>query len=327
MTTALSVVVPTYGCAACLGELYRRLVEVLTTTVPTFEIIFVCDGSPDECWSVVQELAAKDTRVVGVEFSRNFGQHTAILAGTDYARGETMVVMDCDLQHDPASIPRMLETLRQGYDVVMTRRVNRKDALWKRLTSRVFVAARNWLSGVDLDPGISNFSIVDRKVIVALRSMRERSRSYAYFLAWLGFKTAIIDVDHHERFAGESSYSMFRLIRHASESIVAASDLPLRLSIRAGLFMSGFAALWAVWLIIRYFWIATPPEGWTSVMVALFFLSGLVLFNMGVVGLYVGRIFEESKRRPLYVVRDSINAESNAAAAGARASTDVTTKG
>ncbi len=306
----LSVVVPVYGCGDCLRELARQIDLHVSTFAPSYELLLVCDQSPDDSWQVIRELGAKDARVRGIALSRNFGQHTAILAGTDFAEGDYLVVMDCDLQHAPADIPAMYARVKEGFDVVFARRTNRKDGAFKQLTSRLFVGLRAYLTDTRGDPDISNFSIVSRKVVLELRRIRERNRSYPYFVAWLGFDTAYVEAEHHERFAGQTSYSFSKLIRHAVESIVSASDKPLRLSIQLGVGLSFISLVWAAYLVVRFFGWATPVEGWTSVMVSLFFIAGLLFANLGVIGLYVGRIFDETKGRPLYAIKDTVNVTS-----------------
>lgn len=303
----LSIVVPVYGCAECLVELHRQLAEHLGPVAPDFELILVCDGSPDASWKAIEQLAAADRRVKGLDLSRNFGQHCAITAGIDVAEGDYMVVMDCDLQHRPSDVPRLFAKAQEGHDVVFARRVLRKDTWFKRVTSRAFVGVLGFLTDSRGDPAISNFSIVSRKVVLALRQIRERNRAYAYFVFWLGFQPAFIDSEHQERFAGTSSYSLSKLIGFAVESIVSSTDKPLRLSIRFGLLMALGSVLFTLWLAVRRIAWATPVEGWTSVMVSIFFVAGLLFANLGVLGLYVGRVFDETKRRPLYAVRERLN--------------------
>lgn len=303
----VSVVVPVYGCADCIEELHRRLVAVLEPLVPSFELVLVCDGSPDSSWAAIRKLGASDARVKGVSFSRNFGQHAAILAGTDFAEGDYMVVMDCDLQHSPSDIPALWARAQEGFDVVFALRKNRKDSWFKRVSARLYVRLRAWLTDSRGDPSISNFSIVSRKVVLALRRLRERNRSYPYFVTWLGFDTATIEAEHQPRFAGETTYSLGKLFAHAVESIVSASDKPLRLSIQWGLLMSAASLLWAAWLVVRYFAQGTGVEGWTSTMVSLFFVAGLLFANLGILGLYLGKVFDETKGRPLYAVKDTVN--------------------
>ena len=303
----ISVVVPVYGCANCLRELHRQIDEHTTPLSPNWELILINDASPDESWAAVQELAAKDPRVKGIFLSRNFGQHYAITAGIDRAEGQYMVVMDCDLQHSPKEIPRLYAKAKEGFDVVFARRVARKDGWFKRVTSLLFVRLLGFLTDTKGDPSISNFSIVSRRVVLELQRLKERNRNFPYFVTWLGFPPGFIDAEHQERFAGETTYTLGKMIRFAVETIVSSSDKPLRLSIKFGLLMSLASALWAAWLVVRFFGWATPVEGWTSVMVSIFFIAGLLFANLVILGLYVGKIFDETKKRPLYAVRSTLN--------------------
>jgi polyisoprenyl-phosphate glycosyltransferase len=306
----ISVVTPVYKAADCLEELYRRLVDVLERTVDEFEIIMVNDASPDRCWGIIQQLAARDPRVRGVNLSRNFGQHCAIAAGLDHARGERVVVMDCDLQHVPEDIARLYQKSLEGHDIVFVRRVVRHDTFFKKLSSRAFTTLYNTLTEFKIDPRISTYSIITRRVADALRGLSEGGRSYTLLLHWVGFDMAYIDGKHAERFAGKSAYSFGKALAFAIDSITAQSNRPMQLSIQFGFFLSIAAQLYALWLAIRYFIWRVPVEGWTSLMVAIFFLSGLLFANIGVVGLYLGKVFDEARRRPLYVVMDRTNFDS-----------------
>lgn len=308
----VSVVVPVYGCRDCLAALHQRLVATLEGLGVTFEILLVNDASPDESWTVIRSLAAEDGRVRGLDLSRNFGQHYAISAGVDFARGEWVVVMDCDLQHAPEGIGALLAKAREGYDVVFSRRVRRKDGLVKRLSSRLFGTMLAFLTGRRGDAAISNFSIVSRKVADRFRAFRERNRSYPLMVSWLGFDTAVVDIEHAPRFAGESSYSWSRQITFAVETIVSQTDRPLRLSIRFGFALCVGSLLFGLYLAARRIFWAVPVAGWTSVIVSIYFVAGLLFANLGVLGLYVGRIFEETKGRPLYVVKRTVNLDPEA---------------
>ncbi len=301
----ISVVTPVYGCAKALPELYERLVETLSTITENFDIIMVNDQSPDEAWHVIMQLAAKDPRVKGINLSRNFGQHKAITAGLDYADGEWVVVMDCDLQDQPEEILKLYNKAREGYDVVFGRRAERKDSFFKRYSSLLFHKVFNFISGMKTDGSTANFSIISHTVVKYFRKMREQNRGYAPFITWLGFKRADIDIDHAKRPHGESSYSLRKLITLAIDSIVAHSNKPLRLSIEFGFIMTFLSLLYAGWLIFRYFVYGVPVPGWTSVMVSIYLIGGLLFANMGILGLYIGKIFNETKKRPLYVVSET----------------------
>ncbi len=301
----ISVVTPVYGCARALPELYERLVKTLTPITENFDIIMVNDQSPDESWNVISQLAAKDPRVKGINLSRNFGQHRAITAGLDYADGEWVVVMDCDLQDQPEEIIKLYNKAQEGFDVVFGRRVERKDTFFKKITSKIYNRTLEFLSGMEHDESTANFSIISRNVVKYFRKMREQNRGYAPFVTWLGFRRANIDIEHAPRAYGRSSYSFRKLVSLAVDTIVAHSNKPLRLSIELGFTMTFLSILFAIWLIIKYFIFGIPVEGWTSVMVSIYFIGGLLFANLGILGLYIGKIFNETKNRPLYVVAET----------------------
>jgi dolichol-phosphate mannosyltransferase len=305
----ISVVTPVYGCAGSLYKLYERLKKTLSGITNDFEIIMVNDASPDNAWEIIMQLAQQDKRVKGINFSRNFGQHRAITAGLDYANGDWVVVMDCDLQDQPEEIIKLYKKAQEGYDIVWGQRVQRQDSFFKKLNSKLFHIVYNYFTELDKNETIANFSIVSHKVIKQMSQMREQNRSYPIFLEWLGFKSIQIPIKHAQRECGKSSYTFSKLINMAIDNIVSQSNKPLKLSIKFGFFVSFLSVLYATYLIIRYFIYKTPVEGWTSVMVSIYFIGGLIFANMGILGLYIGKIFDETKNRPLYVIKNTINME------------------
>jgi dolichol-phosphate mannosyltransferase len=308
MGPMISVVAPAYRCGSCLKELRRRLCLTLEQITTDFEIILVNDASPQNDWQIICELAAADPRVRGINLSRNFGQHYAIAAGIDYARGDWVVVMDADLQDQPEEILRLYAKAQDGFDIVFATRGNRTDPFLKRLYSRLFTRVINALSSVHVAEGLSNFSIFSRQVADQFRALRERARSFGLLMLWLGFRTAYVEVAHGTRFAGTTSYTFLKALRFALDSLVSQSDQPLRISIKLGFLTSALSALYAGWLALRYYIYGVSVAGWTSVMVSLFFLTGVILADLGIIGLYLGKVFDEAKRRPLYIVREQRNA-------------------
>ena len=303
----ISVVVPLYRCELCIDELYRRLVSCLEAITASFEIVLVNDGSPEGDWGVTRQIAMHDRRVKAVNLSRNFGQHYALSAGLDLAGGQWVVVMDGDLQDPPEEIATLYAKALEGHDIVFGRMPVRSGSLFKRATSRAFTWILGFLMDVKLDNAVTHFSIVSRDVVQNLRQFRERNRSYAFLLRWLGFDVAYVDVKHHPRHAGSGSYTLGRLVRHALELVVSQSDKPLRLSINFGFVIAFMAFAYGLFMVLRYFFQGTPVAGWTSLIASIYFLGGLGFVALGIVGLYIGRIFEETKRRPLYVIKESIN--------------------
>lgn len=301
----ISVVIPVYGCCTSLTPLYKRLNESLSKISSDFEIIMVNDASPDNAWETIKTLAKKDERVKGINLSRNFGQHRAIAAGLDFAIGDWIVVMDCDLQDQPEEIPKLYHKVNEGFDIVFGKRVQRQDKFLKKIASRIFYKIYDYLTGYKTDHSIANFSIISNTVAKNFRKMGEQHKPYGYFINWLGFKRTDIDIDHASRPEGESSYSFKKLIDLATDNIISQSNKPLKMSIKVGFMMSFLSAIYTLILIIRYLLNDISVEGWTSVMVSIYFIAGLILVNLGFIGIYIGKIFDETKKRPLYVISES----------------------
>jgi len=301
----ISVVTPVYGCSQTLETLYTRLHNTLTSITDNFEIIMVNDASPDNAWELIKSLVNKDPRVKGIDLSRNFGQHKAITAGVDYAKGDWVVVMDCDLQDQPEEILQLYNKAQEGYDIVFGRRFHRKDSFFKKLGSNLFTKVYNYFTESNRDYTVANFSIISSNVADKIRMLREQNRAYPLFVDWVGFKRAYINIQHAQRKIGHSAYSLRKLIDLAIDSIVSQSNKPLKLSIKFGFFLSFFSLLYATWLVIRYFIFSVPVEGWTSMMVSIYFIGGLLFANMGILGLYIGKTFDESKNRPLYIIKET----------------------
>ncbi len=299
----ISIVVPVYKAESCLDELYRRLVAALQTITPDFEIVLVEDCGGDRSWEIIEQLSAQDNRVKGIQFSRNFGQHYGITAGLDYCGGDWVVVMDCDLQDRPEEIPRLYAKAQERYDIVLARRGKRQDPLLKRFTSWLFYKVFSYLADVEYDGQTGNFRIMSRKVVNNFRRMREQLRFFGGLVQWMGFPTASIDVEHAERMEGNSTYTLAKLWKLASETIIAYSDKPLRLAIRFGFMMAFMAFCYGVYIFTRVMFYGSPVEGWSSLIVSLYFIGGIIIAMMGIIGIYLGKAFDESKKRPLYIVR------------------------
>jgi len=302
----ISVVIPVYGCKTTLVELYIRLKESLTPISEDFEIILVNDKSPDFAWDTIVEIAKLDNRVKGINLSRNFGQHKAITAGLDNVNGEWIVVMDCDLQDQPEEIIKLYTKVQEGYDVVFGRRYNRHDSFLKKMSSNLFYRAYNYLAESNFDSTIANFSICNRKVINAVTSLREQSRSFPLFVKWVGYNVGYINIEHATRKEGKSAYTLKKLVNFAIDSIISQSNRPLRLSIKVGITFAFLSFIFGIYLIIKKIAFSVPIEGWTSIMVSMFFIGGLILANLGFLGLYIGKIFDEVKDRPLYFIDEKI---------------------
>ena len=303
----ISVVIPVYGCRAALFELHRRLVESIESIGCSYEIVLVDDCCPQGSWEDIQKICEQDECVVGIHLARNFGQIRAITAGLDACIGDWVVVMDCDLQDRPEAIPQLYKKAQEGWDVVFVQRVARKDSGITKFFSRSFYKVYDWFTEGSYDPSISNFSIASRKVIDAYCRMREHNRGYTTFIKWLGFRQTAIAIEGDERFEGESSYTMRRKLRMAFELITSQSSKPLKLVVAVGFVISFIAFLYLVSLLIHKMVHPNVTVGWTSTVGAIFLMGGLNLSFVGVVGLYVGNIFDEVKNRPLYVVALTLN--------------------
>lgn len=299
----ISIVIPVYKAENCLVELYQRLKMNLELITNEFEIILIEDCGGDKSWQIIQNLSLLDPRVRGIQFSRNFGQHYGITAGLDYCLGEWVVVMDCDLQDTPEEIPRLYAKAQEGFDVVLALRGQRQDPIFKRISSWIFYKIFSYFTGIKYDGKSGNFRIMSRKVVDNFCQMREQLRFFGGLVQWMGFPTASIDVKHSKRLEGKSSYTISKLWALSMDAIIAYSDKPLRLAIKLGFLMattSFFYGAYFIWYALIY---GRAVEGWTSLIVSLFFIGGIIISILGVLGIYLGKTFDETKRRPLYIVR------------------------
>lgn len=300
----ISVVIPVYKAENSLHELYKQLKINLEKLTQDFEIILVEDCGGDRSWEIIKELSQQDNRVKGINFSRNFGQHYAITAGLDYCSGDWAIVMDCDLQDRPDEIPRLYEKANEGYEVVLAKRGKRKDTLLKRVTSRAFYSLFNYMAGINYDAEVGNFRIISRKVIESIHSMRENLRFFGGMVDWLGYPTTSINVKHAERYSGETTYTVSKLFKLASETIIAYSDKPLRMAINFGFIITFFAFTYGIYYLVKALIYGNPITGWTSLIVSIYFLGGIIIAILGIIGIYLGKTFNEAKKRPLYVVME-----------------------
>jgi glycosyltransferase involved in cell wall biosynthesis len=303
----IAVVIPLYQGKAVLRELCQRLVASLSTITDDFSIILVDDRGPDNAWPLIEALGREDRRIRGLQLSRNFGQHHALTAGIDHARARWYVVMDCDLQDAPEDIPLIYQKVREGLDVVVGIRAKEGHDLAKRWMSRLFYRAFNLMCGVTLDWNVGNFRIFSDRVASAFREMREQLRYLPASLNWMGFEVDTVALPHHRRPVGKSSYTFWKLFRLAGNTIVAHSQLPLKITALFGLVTACLSFIAALMIVVRVLVWGGSVVGWPSLIVSMFMLGGIQIFLTGVVGLYVGKCFEEAKRRPLYIVRATSN--------------------
>lgn len=318
----ISVVVPVYGCRSALPVLCERLNNTLSSIVNEYEIILVEDHCPQGSWESIKELCENDKRIKGIHLSRNFGQANAITAGIDICTGDWVVVMDCDLQDPPEAIVDLYKKAQEGYDVVFARRIQRKDTAVTLFLSRSFYRVLSYFTEEDIDPSIGNFSVSRRSVIENYCRMREQNRAYQMFIKWLGFRQTSIDIECEERYEGRSSYNMRKKIRFAVSLITTHSNKPLKLSIKLGFILSSLAMIYILVLIIQKIMGRDILAGWTSIIAAVVIMGGLILMMLGIVGIYIGNIFNEVKNRPIYVISEVINCENRYGGDSKKCSTD-----
>ncbi len=303
----LSVVSPVYRAEKILPVLVQRISDAALTITRDFEIVLVDDFSPDNSWAVIEQLAQENKAVKGIKLSRNFGQHYAITAGLDNAKGEWIVVMDCDLQDRPEEIPVLYQKAQEGFDIVLAKRSNRKDKFFKRLFSRYFYKVLSYLTGSEQDATVANFGIYHRRVNDAIKQMRESIRYFPTMVQWVGFRLTKIEVQHDERFEGKTSYNFKKLLRLATDIILAFSDKPLRILVKGGLLLATIFFFVAIIYLIKWFRGEISVLGYTSLIISVWMLSGIIIATLGVVGLYIGKIFEGVKNRPIYLIEKKLN--------------------
>lgn len=304
----LAVVIPVYQAEPTLAELVAELTPVLAAHADDHEVWLVDDGSTDGSWREIERLAAGDSRVRGLRLIRNFGEHVAITAGLDRVDADYTVIMACDLQDDPAAIPSMIEAAQQGADLVLARRMQRRDAWLKRQLARAFYAVISLLFNIDYDYRVGNYRLLSRQAVEYFRLHRERMRNVNAIMVLMGLPTAYVDVTHRARRHGRSTYTLGRSARMAASVIVGYSDIPLLVSgAFGGLLMIG-ALVWAAWLGATR--VAGEPLSSVALLgCAVMAIGGLVLMNLGIVGAYLGRAAREAKERPMYFISEARNTE------------------
>jgi polyisoprenyl-phosphate glycosyltransferase len=294
----LAAVVPVYRAERSLAELHPELVAALRRVTDDYSILYVDDASPDGSWSSIQALAAADPRVSGLHLIRNFGEHVAISAGLDQVDADFVVVIACDLQDDPAAIPEMVRVAQQGADLVLARRMRRQDPLIKRSLARTFYAVIALLVHVNYDYRVGNYRLLTRRVLDYFRLYRERSRNVNAIMALMQVPTAYVDVAHRPRRHGRSSYTFWRSLKMAADVVLDYSHIPLLLSSVVGALMLLLSVIWGVAAVI----VSGEVSSSALVFLAIIFVGGLVLINLGIVGAYLGRAATEARGRPLYFV-------------------------
>lgn len=307
MKARYSVIVPMYNEEQVISHTYGRLKEVMDRTGERYELIFVNDGSGDRTAGIVRDIADRDDHVILIDFSRNFGHQIAITAGMDYASGDAVVVIDADLQDPPEVILELIAKWKQGYEVVYAKRLKRHgETFFKKFTAKIFYRLLSSMTSVDIPTDTGDFRLIDRKVCNVMSDLKEKNRYVRGLVSWVGFRQTMVEYVREERFAGETKYPLKKMIRFALDGITSFSHKPLKIASYLGFLLSfsSFIYLFVV-LIQKWFTDRTVP-GWASIVGVNLLFNGIVLMILGVIGEYIGRIYDEAKGRPLYIVRQTV---------------------
>ncbi|MEX1257616.1 MAG: glycosyltransferase family 2 protein [Gemmatimonadota bacterium] len=305
----VSVVVPVHNEERNLGPLLEAVADSLGPLGLTYEVVFVDDGSADGSLARIRALIEREPRVVLVKLSRNFGHQRALSAGMRYARGECVITMDADLQHPPELLPTLIERWREGYDVVYTVRKDPKETPWiKRATSAGFYRILNAIARMHIPAGAADFRLLDRKIVDLLEEFPERNLFFRGLTSWMGFRQMAVPYTARPRLTGESQYSFTKMLRLAADGITSYTSFPLQLATMAGIAVAGLSFLYGTYAVSAWLFTEQTVPGWTSVLVSVLFLGGIQLISIGIVGAYVGQIFQEAKGRPRYLVESVENA-------------------
>lgn len=304
--THLSIISPVYRSEAIVDELVLRIGQEVSEITSDYEIILVDDGSPDGSWAKIEANCKKDPKIKGVKLSRNFGQHYAVTAGMAVATGKLIVIMDCDLQDDPSYIPALIKEHQNGNEVVFTKRIKRKHSLQKRVTAAIYNLLFGFFSERNYDVDAGSLVLFTTTVKNIVLQLEDKDRLYVQMLKWVGFKSTYVQVKHNKRFSGESSYTVMKLMKMALQGWTSHSDRLLKFSIYGGFALSLITFLISLVIVVRYFTEGLQP-GWPSLFIAIMFSTGLILMSIGITGIYVGKIFDQTKNRPLYIIDKKIN--------------------
>lgn len=305
-TPIISFVSPVYRAEKILDKLVEEINKVMLKLDVSYEIILVDDRSPDNSWKVIQEIAKNQNHVKGYRLSKNFGQHPTIMAGLSQAKGEWIVVMDCDLQDHPSEVEKLYNKAIEGYDVVFAKREVRKDSFLKKLSSKMFSLVYGYLTDTNFDNSIANFGVYNKKVVKSVLDMQDYIKSFPLFVKWVGYNSCAIEVTHFEREEGKSTYTIKKLLKLAFDTIISFSNKPLKLFVKFGVLISFMAFLSGVYTIYKYLNGEIEVLGYSSLILSIWFLSGVLITIVGIVGIYIGKIFDQAKNRPSFIIDKEI---------------------
>jgi polyisoprenyl-phosphate glycosyltransferase len=316
----ISILIPAYNEEEVLYSLYYRLIKVIDSLPDYFfEILFVNDGSHDNTLNIIKDLREEDLRISYVNLSRNFGKETAMIAGLDYAQGDAVIILDADLQDPPELIPEMITFWEQGFDDVYAKRRNRAGETWiKKATAKTFYKLLKKTTRIPIQENTGDFRLLDRRCVEALKQMRETQRYTKGMFSWIGYNKKELLFDRDPRAAGETKWNYIRLVDLAIEGITSFTTVPLRFSALFGFTISIFSFIYMLWIIFKTLLFGEEVMGYPSIMTVILFLGGIQLLSIGIIGEYLGRIFNETKKRPLYFVEEYNNEKENPLTQGAR---------
>jgi glycosyltransferase involved in cell wall biosynthesis len=298
----LSIVSPVYKAEKIIPLLVERIENAVSKITADYEIILVEDGGPDNSWNVIEAIAKVNSKIKGIKLSRNFGQHPAIMAGLSQAKGEWVVVMDCDLQDQPEEIEKLYAKAIEGFDIVLAKRKNRQDGFFKKMTSLFFSKIYGYFTDTEYDNEIANFGIYNRKVIQSILEISDTIKFFPLFVKFVGYNSTSIKVEHALRAEGNTSYSFAKLFSLAFNTIISFSNKPLKLFVKFGLTISIISFLVGIYNVYLALTNQIEVLGYSSIIVSIWFLSGVLITTIGVTGIYVGKIFDQTKNRPTYII-------------------------
>lgn len=302
-----SIVVPVYNEEEVIQETYKRLTKIMEETKESYEIIFINDGSRDRTLELAEQICNQDKQVKVLNFSRNFGHQIAVTAGMEYSCGQAVVIIDADLQDPPEVILKMIEKWKEGYDVVYGKRIKRKgETAFKKITAKCFYRFLDSMTNVNIPVDTGDFRLIDRKVCDTMNTLTEKSRYVRGLVSWVGYKQIAVEYVREERFAGETKYPLKKMIKLASDAIMSFSYKPLKIAGFIGILLSMVSFLYLLVIIWQKVFTNTTVPGWASILAVMLFFNGVTLVLHSITGSYIGRIYEETKNRPLYIVRDTI---------------------
>ena len=307
----ISIVSPVFKAENIVDKLCERLLKNLEQITSYFEIILIEDGSNDNSWKKIVENTKKDKRIKGIKLSKNFGQQNAIFCGLKQTSGEWVIVMDCDLQDNPDNIIDLYNKATSGYDIVFAKRINRKDKFWKKKFSELFYFLFNFISGENIDGTVANFGVYNKKVINSINSIEQPSRIFSVTAKSIGFKKISVNVEHENSLYKKSTYTFFQLINFAFDYALTYTQRPLKIAITIGFIITLFSLITSTYYLVSYLNGSIKQLGFTTIVLSIWFLSGLIIFIIGIVGLYVGKTFENTKNKQQFIIDKKVNLSSN----------------